>query len=95
MAPVTELATIPLTPGAQIEDPTSPAGQVWQSSISTISSQPGFQRAHWGRELENESVLQLFIGNSLHTTQALPIRPDPIRARPSLPLPSTTTTTTN
>lgn len=66
MAPATELATLPLASGAAIEDPDSPAGKVWQSTLDTVSQQDGFQRAYWGREVENQSVLQLFVGTS-HT----------------------------
>lgn len=62
MAPATELATFSLIPGAQIEDGSTPAGQVWASTLATVSSQPGFQRARYGREVENQSVLQIFIG---------------------------------
>lgn len=61
MAPATELATLPLASGAAIEDPDSPAGKVWQSTLDTVSQQDGFQRAYWGREVENQSVLQLFV----------------------------------
>lgn len=61
MAPATELATIPLASGAAIEDPNSPAGKVWQSTLDTVSQQDGYQRIYYGREVENPSVLQLFI----------------------------------
>lgn len=64
MAPATELATLPLSSGATIEDANSPAGKVWQSTLDTVSTQEGFQRAYYGREVENPSVLQLFIGIS-------------------------------
>ena len=70
MAPATELATIPLTSGAEIEDPASPAGKVWQSALDTIAQQDGFQRAYWGREVENPSVLQLFVGTYLMKFQS-------------------------
>ena len=64
MAPATELATIPLVSGATIEDADSPAGKIWQSTLGTVSQQEGYQRSYWGREVENPSVLQLFIGKS-------------------------------
>ena len=60
-APVTELATIPLKTGATIEDPDSSAGTIWSASLHTISQQQGYQRAFYGRELENLSLVQLFI----------------------------------
>ncbi|KAL9104238.1 MAG: hypothetical protein Q9163_000786 [Psora crenata] len=61
MAPVTELATIPLQSGATIEDAASPAGRVWTATLDTVSQQPGYQRACYGRELENQSLLQFFV----------------------------------
>lgn len=62
MAPATEIATLPLVAGASIEDPDSPAGKVWQSTLDTVADQDGFQRAYHGRQVENQSVLELFIG---------------------------------
>lgn len=64
MAPATEIATLPLFAGATIEDPDSPAGKVWQSTLDTVSAQDGFQRAYYGREVENQSVVQLLIGEA-------------------------------
>jgi hypothetical protein len=61
MSPVTEIATLFLKPGIDVEDPSSPAYTIAQETFSTISSQPGYQRAYWGRQLEDESILQLFI----------------------------------
>ncbi|KAL9131655.1 MAG: hypothetical protein Q9217_000466 [Psora testacea] len=61
MAPVTELATIPLQSGATIEDPDSPAGKIWTATLDTVSQQPGYQRAYYGREIENPALLQLFV----------------------------------
>ena len=64
MAPATEIATLPLIAGATIEDPDSSAGKVWQSTLDTVSAQDGFQRAYYGREVENQSVVQLLIGEA-------------------------------
>lgn len=63
MAPATEIATIPLAAGAQTEDPSSPAGAVWKSVIDTILAAEGAQRAYWGRQVENPSIIDLLIGN--------------------------------
>ena len=71
MAPATEIATLPLASGATIEDPDSPAGKVWQSTLETVSAQDGFQRAYYGREVENNSILQLFIGKRLKASPLL------------------------
>ena len=64
MAPATEIATLPLIAGATIEDSDSSAGKVWQSTLDTVSAQDGFQRAYYGREVENQSVVQLLIGEA-------------------------------
>ncbi|KAI9877432.1 MAG: hypothetical protein M1830_003917 [Pleopsidium flavum] len=59
--PATEIAILPLLPGSQIEDPSSNAGKVWTDTINTVSQQDGFQRAYWGRRIENPSEVQLLI----------------------------------
>ena len=64
MAPATEIAILPLFAGATIEEPDSPPGKVWQSTLDTVSAQDGFQRAYYGREVENQSVVQLLIGEA-------------------------------
>ena len=61
MAPVTEMVTMTLQTGAAIEDPNSPSGRVWAECHDTISQQPGYQRAYYGRQLENPSLLQLLV----------------------------------
>lgn len=66
MAPATEIATLPLAAGATIEDPNSSAGKVWQSTLDTVSAQDGYQRAYYGREVENPSVVQLLVGKILY-----------------------------
>lgn len=72
MAPATELATFPIASGAAVEDGDSAAGKVWQSTLDTVSQQDGFQRLYWGREVEDPSVLQLFVGNSINPTLSQP-----------------------
>lgn len=58
----TEIALIPLSSGANIEDLSSPLGEVWQSSLSTIAGQEGFQRLYWGRQVESSNVIDFFVG---------------------------------
>lgn len=63
MAPqAIEVALLPLLPGADIEDPNSSAGQIWQASLDTIAAQPGYKGAFWGRQIENNSMLELLVG---------------------------------
>ena len=68
MVPATEFATLPLAVGAEVEDLSSEAGKVWHSSLDTVSQQDGFQRLYWGREVENDNVLNLFIGKTAPTS---------------------------
>jgi hypothetical protein len=64
MSPVTEIATLFLKAGIDLEDPSSLPAKAAQEAFNTISSQPGFQRIYYGPELEDSSILQLFIGAS-------------------------------
>ncbi|KAF2147578.1 uncharacterized protein K452DRAFT_314696 [Aplosporella prunicola CBS 121167] len=61
MAPITEIAILPLAAGAAVEDASSPAGQIWNDTLRTVLGRDGAQRAYWGRELENPSTLRLFV----------------------------------
>ena len=63
MAPVTQIAVIPLVAGAEIDNPSSPAGQVWQYTMDTAIAVAGIQRVYWGRQVENPSVVDLLIGS--------------------------------
>jgi len=62
MPPVTEVATLFLKAGTDVQDQSSPQSQIAQEAISTISSQQGFQRIYYGPVLEDASLLQFFIG---------------------------------
>ena len=60
-SPATEVATIPLQPGAAIEDLDSSAGKVWAATLDTVSQQEGYQRSYFGREIESSNVIQLLV----------------------------------
>lgn len=60
--PVTEIVTIPLPAGAEIEDPNSATGKVISDTLSTLTQQQGYQRAYYGRQIENPSILQIYVG---------------------------------
>ena len=62
MAPVTEIARLPLISSANVDDPSCSSGQIWHDTILTFSSQDGFQRAYYGREVDDQSLLHLLIG---------------------------------
>ena len=64
MAPVTEIATMPLKAGAHVEDTNSASHAVWQSILDTVSSQDGFQRLYWGRRVEAPNEITVLIGET-------------------------------
>jgi len=61
MAPVTEIALLPLKTGDYPDNTNSRVGQVWKDSLSTVLDQEGAQRCYWGREVENPDMLRLFV----------------------------------
>jgi hypothetical protein len=81
MSPVTEIATLFLKAGTDIEDQSSPTSKIAQEAFSTISSQPGFQRIYYGPELEDASLLQLFIGVCPQDSQRMHLLPSTIAPR--------------
>lgn len=56
----TEIAYVVLKPGVDLTSGTT--GQAWDSTITTLKVQPGFQRAHCGRSIETPNLLMMFIG---------------------------------
>lgn len=69
----TEIATVPLVAGSEVGDPNNPAAKVIKDACDTLAQQDGMQSLQFGMEVENPSVLQMFIGN-----------PSP-RSRPTMP----------
>ena len=61
MAQATEIVSLPLVEGQHPEDPASSFKPLFDRMIQTILSQPGAQRLHWGRQMENPSTGNLFI----------------------------------
>ena len=62
MAPATEVARFALPAGTNIDDASTPAGKVWQSTVDTVKSQPGCQRVYYGRKVEAQNSVDLLIG---------------------------------
>lgn len=58
---VTEIAFLPLQDGNVPDDPTSAAGQVHAHALQTLLSQPGVQRAYWGRQIDDPKLLIWFV----------------------------------
>ena len=61
MPPVTEIATLPMAVGFNIEDPDSEAARIWTGVLDTLQQQPGFQRLYYGRELEDPQLVQVLV----------------------------------
>ncbi len=57
----TEIAVFPLKEGMRPDDANSQPGQVLKDTLNTLTEQKGFQRAYWGREVENPDVFRLFV----------------------------------
>ncbi|KAI4285260.1 MAG: hypothetical protein L6R38_000797 [Xanthoria sp. 2 TBL-2021] len=57
----TEIATIPLQPGVDLEDPNFAAGKVLENTFSVLREQDGYQRAYHGRQVENPNIWQLLV----------------------------------
>lgn len=61
MAPATEIAHFPIDATANLEDPQSPSGAIWQSTLDTISQQDGYQRLYWGRRIEDPHLITFLV----------------------------------
>lgn len=61
-SPATEIALLPFSPGANVEDPCSQAAKSWRSIIGTVAAQEGFQRLYWGRQIESPNLVDFFVG---------------------------------
>ncbi|KAK6443665.1 hypothetical protein LTR95_000492 [Oleoguttula sp. CCFEE 5521] len=59
--PTIEVVVFPLASGADIGDPDSNAAKVLSENIDLIKQQPGAQGVHFGLQIENPGLLQLFI----------------------------------
>lgn len=61
MAPTTEIVILKLKDSTESLEGDSDAATLWSQSLTTILSQPGVQRLHWGTAIEDPSLLRLFI----------------------------------
>nr|OQO18800.1 hypothetical protein B0A51_14707 [Rachicladosporium sp. CCFEE 5018] len=59
--PTIEVVVFPIAEGADIGDPDSKAAKVLSENIDLIKQQPGAQGVHFGLQIENPGLLQLFI----------------------------------
>ena len=55
----TEIAYLPLLPGTNLEE--GDAKQIWDSTLRTVSSQPGYRRIYWGRIVETPDIVHLVV----------------------------------
>lgn len=61
MAQATEIANLRLDAIANLEDPQSSSGAIWQSTMDTVSQQDGYQRLYWGRQVEDPHILTMLV----------------------------------
>ena len=59
--PTTEIAILPLLPGAEIGDPNNPAAAVIKNSGDTLSKTDGVQMVQFGMQVENPNQFQMMI----------------------------------
>ena len=59
---VVEIVNVKLAPSSNVTDSSSPAAKALEKAFSTVSSQPGYNKAFWGVETEDSSLLHLAIG---------------------------------
>ncbi|KAI9834993.1 MAG: hypothetical protein M1819_002716 [Sarea resinae] len=59
--PVTEVCFLPLQPGADVENPSSPTGIILADALKTVQAQPGYQRAYSGRSIESPDRFYLLV----------------------------------
>ena len=57
----TEIAYLPLKTGVNVKDANSQAGAIWQDTLNTVLGQSGAQRAYFGTQVEDPSLLMLFV----------------------------------
>lgn len=62
--PVTEIATMPLQPGVDINDLNTPVGKVISDVVATLKQQEGYQRMYRGYRVESPNILQVYIGTN-------------------------------
>jgi hypothetical protein len=78
----TEVIMIPLLPGLDLD--TGDAKEIWDSTLSTIADQPGYQKMFYGRQVEHPDTLQVCISKSALSPSTPPPRSISRRA-PQIP----------
>ena len=96
----TEIFICPLKDGRVPDDANSIPGQVLKDTLSTLTDQEGFQRAYWGREVENPGTFRLFVDwdsidahtkftKAEYAPSASHLYPDPVQPADTPPLVTT------
>ena len=62
---VTERCILPLNPDADIEDPSSHAGVVFQNLLNLVKKQPGFLSGLWARRIGETNDVEQLVGKSI------------------------------
>lgn len=61
---VTQIHYLTIPENKHLTDISSDAGKVWSKSLDVLEAQPGFHRLYWGRSPEDETKVQLHVGES-------------------------------
>lgn len=64
MAPVMEIAFLPLRPGVDINDTSISEGKVMANMVEVGKHAPGVLKNYWGVEEENSAHVHLMLGTS-------------------------------
>jgi hypothetical protein len=59
---VTQIHYLTIGTDEHLADPNSEAGQIWTKVLDLLETRPGFRRLYWGRSPEDETKIQLHIG---------------------------------
>jgi hypothetical protein len=59
---VTQIHYVTIPEDKHLTDVKSDAGQIWSKALDELEAQPGFRRLYWGRSPEDETKVQLHVG---------------------------------
>lgn len=59
---VTQIHYLTIPEDKHLADVKLDAGQIWSKALDELEAQPGFRRLYWGRSPEDETKVQLHVG---------------------------------
>lgn len=58
----TQMIILSIREEVQIDEPSTPAGEVWSEILGALENWAGFRRLYWGRHVEEPGQVHLHIG---------------------------------